>query len=289
MVIREAAAQVLNAFRRKLWVGLLGSYALAVVPDLPIAQAAEPVEASGIKILLIGATSRAGAEIIPQAIAQGHQVVGLARRPEEVTFTHERFTAVKGDVYDIASLEAVLDGVQVVISMVGPKPILDPANDGDFGPTELVSQGTANIIQAMKNRGAERLIVASSSLAEIIPVEGPPAADATPYKQYIWAMRTAYQDDRDMEAIVRVSGLETVVLRPGFLIDAPKVGNLQMIVTNQGRAKLTPKRTLLTYADFAAFTVEQAVSNEFIGKTIGMYTDVCPPGSSLQDWGCVNN
>ncbi len=289
MVICTAAAQLLSAFRGKLLVALLGSYALALVPGFSIAQADESSETSSIKVLLIGATSRAGGEIIPQAIAMGHEVIGLARRPEEITFTHERFTAVKGDVYDVGSLEAVLDGVQVVVSMVGPKPILDPANDGDFGPTELVSQGTANIIQAMKNKGAKRLIVASSSLAEIIPVEGPPAADATPYEQYIWAMRTAYQDDRDMEAIVRVSGLDTVVLRPGFLIDEPAVGNLQVVATNQGRAKLTPKRTLLTYADFAAFTVEQVVSNEFIGKTIGMYTDVCPPGSSLQNWGCVNN
>lgn len=240
------------------------------------------------KIVLIGATSRTGAELIPQALALGYDVLGVARRPDEVKITHDRLRVVKGDVTDILSLEAALRGDEVVISMVGPKPTLDATQFRDFGPTDLVSQGTANIIQAMKKKGNRRLIVASSSLAEIVPIEGPPPSDAAPYLRYLWSMRTAYQDDRDMEAIVRVSGLEHVILRPGFLIAGPALNNIQLAVSAQGREGLTPKRTIVTYADLAGFTLRQVKSDEFIGKTVGIYSDVCPKGTELKAWGCVD-
>ena len=163
-------------------------------------------------IVLIGATSRTGKQLIPQALDRGYSVVGLARRPEAVTFTHDRLTVKKADVYDIASLAAALTGDEVVISMVGPPAVIEQ----DYGLTDLKSQGTANIIEAMKRNGNKRFIVTSSSLAEIVATEGPPPADASPYNKYLWSMRTVYQDERDMEAIVWVSGLDHVILRPGF-------------------------------------------------------------------------
>ena len=102
-------------------------------------------------------------------------------------------------------------------------------------------------------------------------------------------MRTVYQDERDMEAIVRVSGLEHVILRPGFLVEEPARHNIKLVVTNQGRATLTPKRSIVTYADFAAWTLDQADSDAMIGKTVGIYSDVCPPGATMTDWGCENS
>lgn len=262
--------------------------ALAAMLRAPEIAAADEVKASGVKLVLIGATSRTAGEIIPQALALGHQVVGVARRPEEITLKHNQLRTMKGDVLDIASLEAALHGDEVVISMVGPAPIMTATEFKDFGPTNLMSQGTANIIQAMKKKGNKRLIVASSSLAEIVMVDGPPPADAPPHVRYMWSMRTAYQDERDMEAVVRVSGLDTVILRPGFIVSSPARHDLQLAITDQGRGNLTPKRTIITYADLAELALKQVVSNEYIGKTIGIYSNVCPKGTTLETSGCVN-
>ena len=142
------------------------------------ANAQDVTEASGVKIVLVGATSRTAKQLIPQALARGHEVTGLARRPEAVEFKHDRLTVLKADVYDLASLEAALNGDEVVVSMVGPSAVVEE----DYGPTDLNTQGTANIIEAMKRKGNRRLIVASSSLAEIVAVEGPPAEGVSPYE-----------------------------------------------------------------------------------------------------------
>ena len=91
-----------------------------------------------------------------------------------------------------------------------------------------------------------------------------------------------------MEAIVRVGGLEHVILRPGFLVEEPARHNIKIVESKQGRAVLTPKRTIVTYADFAAWTLDQVESDAHVGMTMGIYSDVCPPRTTLTDWGCEN-
>jgi putative NADH-flavin reductase len=248
------------------------------------AHANDAAEDTQMNVVLIGATSRAAQQIIPQAIAKGYHVVGVARRPEAITFEDENFKAMKGDVYDLSSLEAALTSNDIVISMVGPKAYFGE----DHPPTDLMTQGTANILQAMRNKGSKRLIVASSSLSEVVPYEGPPPLNATDYDKYRWNMRAAYQDERDMEAIVRMSGVENVILRPGFLVDEASKNNLQLLASTQGRIP-TPKRTIVTYADFASFTVDQVSSDAYLGKTVGIYSDVCPEGSTYMEKGCVHD
>ena len=96
------------------------------------------------RVLIIGATSRSAAELIPQALERGYQVTALARRPEAVRFEHSRLTVVKGDVYDVDSLVAAMRGDEVVITMVGPR--VDPMKEVEF--MDLYTVGTANIMQA---------------------------------------------------------------------------------------------------------------------------------------------
>ncbi len=272
--------------RFALLVSFIVSVALTFYSGGALAGAHSETASNGpqTKIVLIGATSRAAKEIIPQALARGYQVVGLARRPEAVEFEDENLTVMKGDVYDVSSLEDALTGDDFVISMFGPKAYVFE----DHPPTDLMTQGMANILQAMKNKGSKRLIVASSSLSENVPFEGPPPDDAPNYDKYRWSMRAAYQDERDMEAVVRVSGVEHVILRPGFLVEEPERDDMKLSISNQGRIQ-TPKRTIITYADFGSFTLDQVSSDELLGKTVGIFSDTCPEGSSITPTGCVDD
>jgi hypothetical protein len=67
----------------------------------------------------------------------------------------------------------------------------------------------------------------------------------------------------------------------------PARHDILLVVSDQGRA-LTPKRTQVTYADFAAFTLDQVAANDYLGKTVGIYSKVCPKGATFTDGGCVN-
>ena len=88
---------------------------------LPGPAAADPT-ATGI--VVIGATAKSSTEIIRQALAAGYTVTGVARHPEDVTLKDAHLKVLKGDVYDLTSLEAAMTGTEVVISMVGPR--IDP-------------------------------------------------------------------------------------------------------------------------------------------------------------------
>ncbi len=221
-----------------------------------------PVQAAD-RVLIIGATSRSAAELIPQALARGYQVTALARRPEAVEIEHERLTVVKGDVYDVESLTAAMRGDEVVISMVGPR--VDPMKEVEF--MDLYTVGTANIMQAMRDVGDQRLLVASSLAVENeLPTEKPALDDLG--TMWIWNARRLYRDMQEMEVLVRDSGLDYVILRPPFLVEEPARGDLKVSVDTD-----SPKQTMLTFADFAAFVLDQVEGDQYLDTTVGLYSD----------------
>lgn len=218
-------------------------------------------------IVLVGATAKSADEIIRQALAAGHRVTGVARRPGDVTLRHPGLTVVQGDVYDRASLEAALvTGREVVITMVGPR--IDPLNLQEVPASfDLFTTGTGNLIAAMEARGNRRLLVASSlGVEDRFPTAKPAGNDLR--SQWLWNMRNVYRDMGAMEAMVRNSGLDYVIFRPAFLVAEPRRDDLLFAVDENA-----PKGRILTYADFAAFVLAQVRSNDHLGHTVGMYTE----------------
>lgn len=215
------------------------------------------------RVLIIGATSRSAAELIPQALERGYEVTALARRPDAVGFEHERLTVVQGDVYDMDSLIAAMRGDEVVISMVGPR--VDPMKEVEF--MDLYTVGTANIMQAMREAGDERLLVASSLAVENdLPTEKPALDDLG--TMWIWNARRLYRDMQEMEVLVRDSGLDYVIFRPPFLVEEPARNDLNLAVNED-----SPKGTMATYADFASFVLDQIDGNNYLNTTVGITTD----------------
>ncbi len=215
------------------------------------------------RVLIIGATSRSAAELIPQALERGYEVTALARRPEAVEFEHERLTVVQGDVYDVATLAAAMRGDEVVISMVGPR--VDPMKEVEF--MDLYTVGTANIMQAMREVGDTRLLVASSLAVENELPTAKPAGNELG-TMWIWNARRLYRDMQEMEALVRDSGLDYVILRPPFLVEEPARGDLNLAVNAD-----SPKGTMATYADFASFVLDQVEGDDYLNATVGITTD----------------
>jgi len=216
------------------------------------------------RILVIGATARSSQAIIPQALSRGYEVVALARKPEEINTRHERLTVMRGDVYDLASLEAAMSGREVVISMVGPR--VDPMKE--VPPMDLFTTGTGNIIKAMKSKGNGRLLVASSIGVENEFPTVKPDQMKEPGKMWLWNSRHLYKDMRAMEDIVRASGLDFVIFRPGFMVEEPARNDLKFAVNEN-----SPRQRMLTYEDFAAFVLDQVAGSQYLGATVGVYTD----------------
>ena len=219
--------------------------------------------AKRLTIVVIGATAKTADALIPLALSRGHTVIGLARRPDAVSMSHERLTVVAGDVYDRASLAAAMSGDEVVVSLYGPR--VDMTKE--VAETDLFSTGYRNLIEAMKAKGNSRLL-ATSSIAKQRVIDVEPPEDAPRADKWLWQIRGYYNDMRKMEEIVRASGLDFTILQPAQLMVEPKRNDLKFTVDNNA-----PELTLITYEDFAAFILDEMEQGNYLGKAVAIYSD----------------
>jgi putative NADH-flavin reductase len=246
-------------------------------PDAGQQQEPAAVPDAAPKIALIGATARSGRVIIQQALDAGYEVTGLARTPSKLGFEHENLTMVQGDVRDVATLKAALTGAEVVICMVGMPAPTDPK--APIGEVDLYTVMGAKLIAAMQDKGNQRLIMASSTGVEhMVPREATEPEGDTMSDAWRFNARFLYNDMADMETQIRESGLDYVLLRPGFMVEEPARNDLQFAVDGG-----TPKQRTITYEDFAAFTLEQVAGDEYLNKAVGVYSDeIMDPAKEVQ-------
>ncbi len=220
------------------------------------------------KLTVIGATARSGRVIIKQALAQGFQVTGLARSPEKFGETHPSLKLVKGDVRDVDSLAAAMTGDEVIICMVGFPTPKDPTQE--IGEVDLYTVMAANLRTAMMLKGNSRLIIASSTGVETqVGRDAAAPASSNPTDAWRFNARYLYADMADMEEMLLYGALDTVILRPGFLVEEPARNNLKFSTSGE-----TPPARVVTYEDFANFTLAQVDSDEYLGRPVGIYSDV---------------
>src|SRR5262245_33817729 len=98
-----------------------------------------------MRLAVFGATGGTGRSVVAQALTVGDKVTVLARKPEALSEFGGRISVVAGDVLDTDDVARAVEGAEVVISALG------------IGmhrhATTVYSQGTANIIDAMKADG----------------------------------------------------------------------------------------------------------------------------------------
>lgn len=104
-----------------------------------------------MKIALIGATGYVGAALLEEALNRGHQVTALVRHPEKLP-SHERLSAVRADVHEVATLAEQLRGHDAVLSAFNP----------GWGRADIREQfiaGSQAIVTATKAAAVARLLV----------------------------------------------------------------------------------------------------------------------------------
>jgi len=176
-----------------------------------------------LHLLVLGGTSGTGLETVKLALQRGHQVTAMARRPSRMTLTHDNLSTIKGDVMDIAPVEAAVAGMDVVIMAIG------------IGPTQkhvtVFSHGTANVLAAMDKSGVRRLMV----------VTGIGAGDSKGHGGFFYdyllqplLLRTLYADKDRAELLLKESVLDWTIVRPGFLTDEAGQSNYRVITDLEG-------------------------------------------------------
>ncbi|MGB3852107.1 MAG: SDR family oxidoreductase [Tunicatimonas sp.] len=163
-------------------------------------------------IALFGGSGRTGQPFLTQALAKGYAVKALVRSPEKITTQHEQLTLVKGDVLNYDDVRKTIDSTDVVVSVFGHV---------KGSPEWLQTNGTKNIVQAMKETGVSRVISLSGGG---LPFEKD--EPKFPDKAIRFIMKVAVpkvlNDAIEHAKVLRDSGLDWVIVRGPRLTDDPK-------------------------------------------------------------------
>ena len=207
-----------------------------------------------MNLLIVGATGGTGRQLVSQALERGHRVTALVRK-EPSGEAPPGLTTLLGNVLDPSSLDRAARGQDAVLSALGHKQW--------FRPTRILSEGTRNLVEAMRRHGVRRF-VCETALG---------ISDAW------WQMGLYYSlfvrpiilplyfwDKTRQEAIIRASDLDWTIVRPGALTNGPK----------RGRYRHGPQvghwlwTVRISRADVAAFMLDQVTDSRYVRASVGL-------------------
>jgi putative NADH-flavin reductase len=221
-----------------------------------------------MRLTIVAATGGIGRHAVEQAVAEGHDVTAVARRPANLPAGVRVMTVDLADP-DPAVLASAVEAADAVLSCLGPR------SKADVG---VASKGTSAVITAMRAEHVRRLVVISAAPIGTVASPGrrtPPKHDpgdgffmrtllAPATKR---AFRTMYADLALMEDAVRESGLDWTIVRPPRLVNGRRTGTYRTAQDANLRRGLSISR-----ADVADSMLRVLAQPETIGHTIGVAT-----------------
>lgn len=167
-----------------------------------------------MRIVVFGANGRTGILLVYQALEKGHLVTAFARRADSVPVRHPNLTVIQGDILDYQMVREAMARQEAVLSALG-------MNQRKYNT--ILSEGTKNILQAMKECGVKRFICMSS--AGVLGNDG----------GFIFGkiivpllLKQVMEDKKRQLQAIRESDLEWVMVRPSGLTDSPKTGKYRI-------------------------------------------------------------
>ena len=216
---------------------------------------------------IVAATGGIGKHLVDQAVAAGHEVTAVARRPHDLPAS-VRAVAVDFARPDLAALASAIRGADVVLSALGPR---DPRADAG-----VTSRGTSAIVAAMQAEHVRRIVIVSAAPVGPVPVPGrptPPKHDPGDgfFMRHLGSRLARalfgrhYADLAVTEQILRDSGLEWTVSRPPKLTDKPMTGTYRVAMNRNVRGGFSVPR-----ADVAHHMLRMLNQPETIKKVVGI-------------------
>jgi uncharacterized protein YbjT (DUF2867 family) len=207
-----------------------------------------------MKVLILGASRGTGAEAVRTALEHGHNVTAFARSPQRLLLEHPKLTKMQGDFHERESVNTAVRGHDAVIVTASSTNLRGFKEN----PTYF-SQGTGYAIEAMKALGVRRLVV----LSAFGTGESRRLANFLLDKLVIsLILKAPYQDHERQEKLVRESGLDWVIARPGRLTNGPARKRYVK------KTALEPVPGSISRADVADFLVTAIEVDTWLGEAV---------------------
>jgi uncharacterized protein len=187
------------------------------------------------KIAIIGATGRAGSQLLEEALSRGHSVVAIARDPSKLQ-GREGVTTLALDVKDSAALQQAVAGADAVLSAahfstLEPHAIIDP----------------------VKRAGVKRLLVVGGAGSLLLP-SGHRVIDSPDFPEAYKAEASA--GVRFLDVLRQETTLDWTFLSPsaefveGERSGHYKLGKDHLLIGADGKSTIT-------FADFAIAMLDE--------------------------------
>lgn len=208
-----------------------------------------------LHILIIGATGGTGRQLVRQALELGHQVTAFVRTPARLKVEHPNLRIVKGNVLDYASLESAVRGQNVVVCALGHKRW--------FYPNKILSEGTGNILRAMKTCDVPRLVCESS-----LGIGNSVGRLGLLYTFFVipLILPFIFWDKVRQEKLIAESGVDWVIVRPAVLTNGAARGSYRH-GPNLGNFLRTNR---ISRADVADFMLKQLTDDTYLGTAVAV-------------------
>lgn len=203
-----------------------------------------------MNIAIFGATGKTGLILIEKALLEGHRVVVFARTPSKISLKHHNLSLVKGELTESAKIEEAIQGMDAVISLLGPLP----------GSKDLqVGNGMKHLIEAMEKQGIKRLIATATP-----SFKDPHDTFQLEFSFAIFIVKNLFRYSYDNIVLIGnhiwESNLEWTMVRLPMLSDKPATGNIKIGYPGEDIVNLFS----LSRADLVAFILQELRANKYI-------------------------
>jgi uncharacterized protein YbjT (DUF2867 family) len=207
-----------------------------------------------MKLVVFGATGGTGTKVVEGALAAGHDVVAVARRPGAVP-PRDRLVIVQCDVLEPLAVAAAMSGGDAVICTIGPA--------SNRKPGTLISAGVRNLLAGCVAGDITRFVFESG----IMVGDGRELSTSSR-----WAVKMAglfysrlKADKAVAEASITASPLDWVIVRPPNLTHTPATGDC---VAGPG-ARISPAKAI-SHADCSAALVTAATEPQWVRQVVNV-------------------
>ena len=175
-----------------------------------------------MKIVLYGATGKAGSRILTELLTRGHEVVAVVRHPEKLA-PNAGLTVQKGDLSSAEEIAEAIAGAQAVVSAYAPPP---DKTDQLLGVTKRQIEAVQQVSQQAKSQeGAPRLVVVGGAGS----LEVAPGVTLESTKDFPAEFRPIAQAHEKALGLLRASSIDWTYLSPAaFFAPGQRTGKFRL-------------------------------------------------------------
>ena len=187
------------------------------------------------KIAIIGATGRAGSQLLEEALRRGHSVVAIARNTDALP-ARDGVTVKQVDALNAEALQQAVSGCDVVISAA-----------------HFATLPASAVIGPVKQAGVKRLLVVGGAGSLLLP-DGSRVIDSPGFPAEYKAEASAGAEF--LETLRQEKQLDWTFLSPSALFDGTertgkfRLGQDDLLVNGDGKSSIS-------FADFAIALIDE--------------------------------